>query len=104
MVDYSAIRAHFDSQKYHYYTFHTKSEKPIKAVIRQLPTNTPAEDISSSLQDLGFSIINVKQMTSSRPSAEQAQTRPTSLSFLSHWTGQKSPRKFSDLQTSATSQ
>jgi hypothetical protein len=70
MVDYSATRAHFDSQKYHYYTFHTKSEKPIKAVIRQLPTNTPAEDIASSL----------------------------------HWTGQKSPRKFSDLQTSVTSQ
>jgi hypothetical protein len=78
MVAYSAIRAHFDGQKYHYYTFHSKSEKPIKAVIRQLPTNTLAEDIASSLQDLGFSIMSVKQMTSSRPSAETG-TNPANL-------------------------
>jgi hypothetical protein len=76
IVDYSAIWAHFDNQKYHYYTFHTKSEKPIKTVIRQLQINTPAEDISSSQEDLGCSIISVKQMTSSRPSAE-AGTHPT---------------------------
>jgi hypothetical protein len=26
MVDYSAIRAFFDNQQYHYFTFHAKSE------------------------------------------------------------------------------
>jgi hypothetical protein len=59
-MDYSAIRAFFDDQKYHYFTFHVKSEKPIKAVIRHLPSDNPAEDIASSLQDLGFRIINCK--------------------------------------------
>jgi hypothetical protein len=55
MADYFAIRVFFDKHQYHYFTFHPKSEKPIKAVIRQLPANTPAEDIASSLQDLGCS-------------------------------------------------
>jgi hypothetical protein len=64
--------------KYNYFTFHPKSEKPIKAVIRQLPANTPAEDIASSLQDLGFTIISVKQMTSSRPNPE-SRSHPTNL-------------------------
>jgi hypothetical protein len=41
MADYSAIRAYFDSNQLHYYTFHPKYEKPIKAVIRQLPGGTP---------------------------------------------------------------
>jgi hypothetical protein len=78
IVDYSAIRAHFDNQQYHYYTFHAKLEKPVKAVVRQLPINTPAEDIAISLQDLGFSIISVKRMTSSRPSTD-AGTHLTNL-------------------------
>jgi hypothetical protein len=70
MADYSAIRAYFDSNHLHHFTFHPKSEKPIKAVIRQLPGDTPAEDISNGLQDLGFSIPSMKQMTANRPSPE----------------------------------
>jgi hypothetical protein len=78
MMDYSAIRTFFDDQKYHYFTFHAKSEKPIKAVIRQLTSDTPAEDIASSLQDLGFRLISVKQMISSRPSPKTG-ANPTNL-------------------------
>jgi hypothetical protein len=70
MADYSAIKDHFDSKAFHYFTFHPKSEKPIKAVIRHLPMDTPAEDLSKGLQDLGFSVLSVKQMTASRPSPE----------------------------------
>jgi hypothetical protein len=70
MADYSAITAYFVSNHLHYYTFNRKSEKLIKAVIRQLPGDTPAEDISNGLQDLGFSILSVKQMTANRPSLE----------------------------------
>jgi hypothetical protein len=70
MADYSAIRAYFDSHQLHYYTFHLKSEKPITAVIRQLPGDTPAEDISNGLQDLDFTILSVKQITANRPSPE----------------------------------
>jgi hypothetical protein len=35
----------------------------MKAVIRYLPHNTPAEDISDGLVSLGFDVISVKQMT-----------------------------------------
>jgi hypothetical protein len=47
MTDYSAIMRHSDAQNLPYYTFHPKSTKPMKAVIRHLPGNTPAEDISN---------------------------------------------------------
>jgi hypothetical protein len=38
----------------------------MRAVIRHLPPDTPAEDISNSLEDLGFNVINVRQMTTTR--------------------------------------
>jgi hypothetical protein len=50
----------------HYYTFHSKSEKPVKAVIRPLPNDLPPEDISNGLQNLGFSVLSVKHMTASQ--------------------------------------
>jgi hypothetical protein len=37
-------------------------------VIRHLPIDTPAEDISNGLVDLGFDVISVKQMTTMRSS------------------------------------
>jgi hypothetical protein len=66
MADLSAIRKHLDNNNLSYFTFFPKSEKPMKAVIRHLPTNTPAQDISDGLVDLGFDIISVKQMSTSR--------------------------------------
>jgi hypothetical protein len=43
-----------------YFTFYPKSLKPIKAVLRHLPIDTPAQDISDGLIDAGFDIISVK--------------------------------------------
>jgi hypothetical protein len=63
MADYSAIWTHFDSNKFSYYTFYTKSEKTIKAVIRPLPIDMPAEDMSNGLLDLRFEVI-INLMTS----------------------------------------
>jgi hypothetical protein len=40
----------------------------MKAVIRHLPHNTPAEDISDGLVSLGFDVITVKQMTATHRS------------------------------------
>jgi hypothetical protein len=60
MADFHAIKSHFDAIKLSYYTFFPKSEKPIKAVIRRLPTNTPAEDICGGLMSLGFDVVSVK--------------------------------------------
>jgi hypothetical protein len=68
MADYSAIRAHFESRNLPHYTFYPKSLKPIKAVIRHLPSSTPAEDISDGLTELGYDVISVRQMTSTRRS------------------------------------
>jgi hypothetical protein len=68
LADFQSVKSHFDSQNLSYYTFFPKSEKPIKAVIRHLPHNTPAEDISNGLVSLGFDVISVKQMTATRRS------------------------------------
>jgi hypothetical protein len=64
MANYSAIRHYLDSKQLSYFTFFPKSEKPITAVIRHLLADTHTEDIPNALVDLGFDIINVKQMTS----------------------------------------
>jgi hypothetical protein len=53
MEDYLAIKGHLDESKQPYYTNHPKADKPIKAVIRQLPGETPAEDIANELLALG---------------------------------------------------
>jgi hypothetical protein len=45
MVDYLAVDAHFDANNMAYFTFYTKFKNSLKAVIRQLAQNTPAEDI-----------------------------------------------------------
>jgi hypothetical protein len=61
MADFQSVKSHFDSQNLSYYSF-PKPEKPIKAVIRHLPQNLPAEDISDGLVSLGFDVVSVKQM------------------------------------------
>jgi len=64
MVDYLAIKKHLEERKISFYTFFSKSLKPIKAIIRQLPGNTPAEDIVKELQSIGFDVISVRQLIS----------------------------------------
>ncbi|XP_023721037.1 uncharacterized protein LOC111871883 [Cryptotermes secundus] len=64
MADFLAIKNFLESTNLSYFTFFPKSEKPFKAVIRHLPHNTPAEDISDILVSLGFDVISVKQMIS----------------------------------------
>jgi hypothetical protein len=81
MANYSAIRAYFDYKDLHYFTFHRKSEKSVKAVNRHLPINKPAEDRSNGLQDLGYRVFSVKQMTEVRAALmlEAARTSETSV-------------------------
>jgi hypothetical protein len=59
MADYSVMKSYLEKINLHYFTFSQNSEKPIKA-------DTPAEDISNDLEDLGFNVINVRQMTVTR--------------------------------------
>jgi hypothetical protein len=66
MVDFQSVKSHFDANNLSYYSFYPKSEKRMKAVIRHLPYNTPAEDISDGLVSHQFDVISVKQMTANR--------------------------------------
>jgi hypothetical protein len=72
MVDYQAVKAHFSENSLAYFTFFPKSEKPVKAMLRHLPSNTPAKDISDGLVDLGFDVVSVKQMSSARQSPDDS--------------------------------
>jgi hypothetical protein len=66
MADFQSVKSHFDTNNLSYYSFYPKFQKPMKAVIRHLPHNTAAEDISDGLVSLGFDVISVKQMTVTR--------------------------------------
>jgi hypothetical protein len=70
MDDYTALKAHLESTERNYYTFHPKDEKPIKAVIRHLPIDTPAEDIANELVAMDYKVQNVRQMTTTRQQPE----------------------------------
>jgi hypothetical protein len=68
LFDYSVIRIYLDSQSLNYFTFCAKSEKPIKAVIRHLSADTPAAVVFNRLLDLGYDVLSVKQMVTTRSS------------------------------------
>jgi hypothetical protein len=65
-ADFAAVKSHPETNNIPYFTFYPKSLKPIKAVIRHLPVNTPAVDISERLMVLGFDIISAKWILSTR--------------------------------------
>jgi hypothetical protein len=56
MADFEAVKSHFTNYILSYYSFLPKSQTPVKAVIRHLPPNTTAEDISEGLVNLGFDV------------------------------------------------
>jgi hypothetical protein len=66
MADHSAIKSYLEKNNLQCFTFSPNSENPTKAIICRLPPDTPAEDISNSLEDLGFNVINVRQLTTNR--------------------------------------
>jgi hypothetical protein len=68
MVDYQSVKGHFEANTLSYYIFYP--ERPIKAVIRHPPTNTPVKDIAEGLVDLGFEVNSVRQMSTARRSPE----------------------------------
>jgi hypothetical protein len=103
-VDFQSVKSHFDGQRLSYFTFFPKSEKPIKAVICHLPLNTPAEDIYDGLVNLGFDVVSVKQMTTTRPSSPEKSKITNLPFFFVTLSRRQNPRNFSVCQASATSQ
>jgi hypothetical protein len=99
MTDFEAVKSYFSNHNLAYCSIFPKSQKPIKAVLRHLPSNTPAEDISEGLATLGFDVIRVKQMTtfpSGHPPREHHQET------LSASQGRRNPRRSSSSNTFAT--
>jgi hypothetical protein len=65
--------------------------KPINSLIRNIPPNTPAEDVSNSLEDLGFNAINVRQMMATRTAPKgQTHAEPLPLFLLTLTRNKKS--------------
>jgi hypothetical protein len=71
MADYKTIQNLLSQKGLPFFTFYTKGDKPIKAVIRHLSNNTSSEDITVALQEFGCEVISVKQMTAKHPSPER---------------------------------
>jgi hypothetical protein len=70
MADYKLVQNLLSQKGLPFLTFYTKGDRPVKAVIRNLPNNTSSENITIALQVLSYEVINVKQMTGKRPSPE----------------------------------
>jgi hypothetical protein len=70
MAGYKVIQNLLSQKGLPFFTFYTRGEKPVKALIRHLPINTSSEDITVALQELGYEVISVKQMTVKSPSPE----------------------------------
>jgi hypothetical protein len=61
--DCAEVKSYLETHNLHYFTFYPKPLKLTKAVLHNLPLNTPGQDISDGLMDLVFDIISVKQMS-----------------------------------------
>jgi hypothetical protein len=73
--DYLAVKAHFDTNNLAYFAFYPKSVRPIKSVLPHLPLNTPVEDIPNGLDDFGFDVISINQMSSTHRSSAEGPTK-----------------------------
>jgi len=83
MADYSAL-----------FTFHPKSEKPIKAVTRYLPSDILEEDVPNEMMTQGFS-VNVRQMTANRSLTHgSSQTVTLPLLLITHKRSEESQEVF----------
>jgi hypothetical protein len=50
MVDYNDIQKFLSEVNLHFFTFCTKADKPVKAIIRHLSGNISVEDITVVIQ------------------------------------------------------
>jgi hypothetical protein len=94
LVDFAAVRSHLETHNLSYFTFYPKSLKPIKAIIHHLPISTLAEGSSSRLVSLGFDIISVKQLSTTRGSAEGTGTKNLPIFLVTLPRTEKVPRYF----------
>jgi hypothetical protein len=87
MVDYSAMKPYLEQNDLRYFTISPNSEIPIKAAISRRPSDMLTENISSSLENLGFNVINGRQMTAIRIAPNGQRHMETLPLFLVTLTG-----------------
>jgi hypothetical protein len=88
------MKSYLEKNNLHYFSFYPNSKNPIKAVIHHFPPHTPVEDISNSLEDLGFN-VNMRQMIAT-PIAPDGQNHmePLPLSLITLTRNMKSQEIF----------
>jgi hypothetical protein len=75
------MMSYLEKSNLHHFTISQNYEKPFKAAVPHLSPDTPGEGISNSLEDLGFNIINLGQMTATRRTPSR-QTHMESLTLF----------------------
>jgi hypothetical protein len=80
-MDYNTIQKLPTEKKLHFFTFYSKVDKPVKAIIRHLPGNISAEDVAVTLHEADYDII-VKHTTAKRPTPEGEVTHISVPFFL----------------------
>jgi hypothetical protein len=78
MVHYNATQRFRTENNLHFFTFYTKADKPVEVLIKHFPGNISAENITVTLKDMKYDVINVKEMTAKRATLEGVVTH-TSL-------------------------
>lgn len=81
VADYDKTLAFCQQAKYQHATERAKEDRPLKAVIRKLPIDTPPEAIKEALLSLSFPVTQVSQMHGTHP--ETKAKRPFPLFLIS---------------------
>jgi hypothetical protein len=77
MVYYNALQKFLIEKDIHFFTYCTKAEKPVKAIIRHSIGYISAQGITVALQERDYNIISVKQMTAKHPTMVWTWTLPS---------------------------
>jgi hypothetical protein len=81
IADIEAVKSHLSNNTPSYYFF-PKPQTPIKAIICQLTPKIPAENTSDGMVTLGFYVVSIKQMTTTRGSPSEEMTTRNLPLFL----------------------
>ncbi|GFT57492.1 zinc finger protein [Trichonephila clavipes] len=61
-VDYRALSKWLESSGVEFKSFMLKQDRPVKVVIRGLPSNTEPEEIKAEIETEGFQVLKISQM------------------------------------------
>ncbi|GFS64149.1 zinc finger protein [Trichonephila clavipes] len=68
-VDYRALSQWLEKSGVEFKSFMLKQDRPVKVVLRDLPSNTEPEDIKTEIEAEGFRVLKISQMKNYRTKA-----------------------------------